>query len=141
MAGQTNQMLLRDVWGCPWLVHAGDELEPWLFLPTHSYMKYLYKYSQAAFPHDELVETNKRRNRGDMEYELLDTGIFDGDRYFDVFVEYAKQTPEDILIQISVCNWGPSQPPGAGRRDRVGRPVRPEHAGDRHRSGGPRSHL
>ena len=70
-------------------------------------MKYLYKYPQAAFPYGDLVETNKRRSRGDMEYELLDTGVFNGDRYFDVFVEYAKQTPEDILIQISVCNRGP----------------------------------
>src|SRR5271167_1143412 len=70
-------------------------------------MKYLYKYSQAAFPYSDLIETNKRRNRGDMEYELLDTGIFNGDRYFDVFVEYAKQSPDDILIQISASNRGP----------------------------------
>ena len=75
--------------------------------PTHSYMKYLYKYPQAAFPYSDLVETNRRRNRGDREYELLDTGVFNQDRYFDVFVEYAKQTPEDILVQISVCNRGP----------------------------------
>ena len=61
--------------------------------PTHSYMKWLYKYPQAAYPYCDLIETNKRRNRGDMEYELLDTGVFNGDRYFDVFVEYAKQTP------------------------------------------------
>jgi hypothetical protein len=70
-------------------------------------MKYLYKYPQAAYPYEDLVSTSKRRNRGDMEYELLDTGIFNSDRYFDVFVEYAKQTPEDILIQISVSNRGP----------------------------------
>ncbi len=70
-------------------------------------MKYLYKYPQATFPYDDLVTTSKGRNRGEMEYELLDTGVFNGDRYFDVFVEYAKQTPEDILIQISVCNRGP----------------------------------
>jgi len=70
-------------------------------------MKYLYKYPQAAFPYSNLVETNKRRNLGDMEYELLDTGVFTEDRYFDVFVEYAKQGPEDILIQISVSNRGP----------------------------------
>jgi hypothetical protein len=90
--------------------HGEDVKEYYFYVdstPTHSYMKYLYKYSQAAFPYDDLVATNKRRNRGDMEYELLDTGIFEGDRYFDVFVEYAKQTPEDILIQISVCNRGP----------------------------------
>ena len=85
--------------------HGEDVKEYYFYLdstPTHSYMKYLYKYPQAAFPYDDLVETNKRRNRGDMEYELLDTGVFNDDRYFDVFVEYAKQTPEDILIQISV---------------------------------------
>jgi hypothetical protein len=70
-------------------------------------MKYLYKYPQAAYPYMDLIQTNRQRNRGDMEYELLDTGVFNGDRYFDVFVEYAKNTPEDILIQISVCNRGP----------------------------------
>jgi len=73
----------------------------------HSYMKYLYKYPQAAYPYSDLIESNKRRNRNDMEYELLDTGVFNEDRYFDVFVEYAKQSPEDILIQISVSNRGP----------------------------------
>jgi hypothetical protein len=90
--------------------HGEDVKEYYFYLdstPTHSYMKYLYKYPQAAFPYEDLVASSKRRNRGEMEYELLDTGIFDGDRYFDVFVEYAKQTPEDILIQISVCNRGP----------------------------------
>ena len=76
--------------------HGEDVKEYYFYLdstPTHSYMKYLYKYPQAAFPYGDLIETNKRRNRGDMEYELLDTGIFNGDRYFDVFVEYAKQSP------------------------------------------------
>src|ERR1700704_3439489 len=90
--------------------HGEDVKEYYFYLdstPTHSYMKYLYKYPQAAFPYNELLEVNRRRNRGDMEYELLDTGVFNGDRYFDVFVEYAKNTPEDILIQISVCNRGP----------------------------------
>jgi hypothetical protein len=90
--------------------HGEDVKEYYFYLdstPTHSYMKYLYKYPQAAFPYGDLVETSKRRNRGDMEYELVDTGIFNADRYFDVFVEYAKQSPEDILIQISVCNRGP----------------------------------
>jgi hypothetical protein len=90
--------------------HGEDVKEYYFYLdstPTHSYMKYLYKYPQAAFPYDDLVRTNKLRNRSEMEYELLDTGVFDGDRYFDVFVEYAKNTPEDILIQISVCNRGP----------------------------------
>ncbi len=90
--------------------HGEDVKEYYFYIdstPTHSYMKYLYKYPQAAFPYSDLIETSKRRNRGDMEYELLDTGIFNGDRYFDVFVEYAKQSPEDILIQISVSNRGP----------------------------------
>ena len=89
----------------------GEDLKEYYFYldstPTHSYMKYLYKYPQAAFPYVDLIETNRRRNRGDMEYELLDSGVFNEDRYFDVFVEYAKQSPEDILIQISVCNRGP----------------------------------
>jgi len=90
--------------------HGEDVKEYYFYIdstPTHSYMKYLYKYPQAAFPYSDLIETSRRRNRGDMEYELLDTGIFNGDRYFDVFVEYAKQSPEDILIQISVSNRGP----------------------------------
>jgi Glycosyl hydrolase family 63 C-terminal domain len=92
--------------------HGEDVKEYYFYLdstPTHSYMKYLYKYPQAAFPYNDLVETNKRRNRGDMEYELIDTGIFNDDRYFDVFVEYAKQSPEDLLIQISVSNRGPDR--------------------------------
>src|SRR5258706_6092839 len=91
--------------------HGEDVKEYYFYLdstPTHSYMKYLYKYPQAAFPYDDLIATSRRRNRGDMEYELLDTGVFNSDRYFDVFVEYAKQTPEDILVQISVCNRGPA---------------------------------
>jgi Glycosyl hydrolase family 63 C-terminal domain len=90
--------------------HGEDVKEYYFYLdstPTHSYMKYLYKYPQAMFPYSDLVESNKRRNRGDVEYELLDTGVFNGDRYFDVFVEYAKQGPEDLLVQISVINRGP----------------------------------
>ena len=75
--------------------------------PTHSYMKYLYKYPQAAYPYADLVETNRRRNRHDMEYELLDTGVFQDGRYFDVFVEYAKSGPEDILVRITAVNRGP----------------------------------
>jgi Mannosylglycerate hydrolase MGH1-like glycoside hydrolase domain len=75
--------------------------------PTHSYMKYLYKYPQAPYPYDDLVKTNQGRNRSEFEYELLNTGVFDQDRYFDVFVEYAKESPEDILIQISIHNRGP----------------------------------
>ena len=89
--------------------HGEDVKEYYFYLdstPTHSYMRYLYKYPQATFPYDDLVSTNRRRTRGEMEYELLDTGVFDADRYFDVFVDYAKNTPEDILIQISVCNRG-----------------------------------
>jgi hypothetical protein len=89
--------------------HGEDVKEYYFYLdntPTHSYMKYLYKYPHAAFPYEDLVATGKRRNSGDMEYELLDTGIFEGDRYFDVFMEYAKQALEDILIQISACNRG-----------------------------------
>jgi Glycosyl hydrolase family 63 C-terminal domain len=90
--------------------HGEDVKEYYFYLdntPTHSYMKYLYKYPQAAFPYEDLLANSRRRNRGDFEYELLDTGIFNEDRYFDVFVEYAKGTPEDILIQISVSNRGP----------------------------------
>ena len=77
-------------------------------------MKYLYKYPQAAFPYADLVETSRRRGRHEFEYELLDTGVFDEDRYFDVFVEYAKESPEDILIQIT----RPQPRPGAGRAAR-----------------------
>jgi Mannosylglycerate hydrolase MGH1-like glycoside hydrolase domain len=90
--------------------HGEDVKEYYFYLdstPTHSYMKYLYKYPQAAFPYADLVETNRRRNRNDMEYELLDTGVFNEDRYFDVFVEYAKAGPEDILVRITAANRGP----------------------------------
>ena len=90
--------------------HGEDVKEYYFYLdstPTHSYMKYLYKYPQGEYPYSNLIETNKRRTRNDMEYELLDTGVFNEDRYFDVFVEYAKQSPEDLLIQISVSNRGP----------------------------------
>ena len=90
--------------------HGEDVKEYYFYLdstPTHSYMKYLYKYPQAAFPSWDLVATSRSRSRYDMEYELLDTGIFNSDRYFDVFVEYGKNTPEDILIQITVSNRGP----------------------------------
>jgi hypothetical protein len=90
--------------------HGEDAKEYYFYLdstPTHSYMKYLYKYPQAAYPYAALVETNRRRSRHDMEYELLDTGVFDEDRYFDVFVEYAKAAPEDILVRITAANRGP----------------------------------
>ena len=89
--------------------HGEDVKEYYFYLdstPTHSYMKYLYKYPQAAYPYDNLVKTNRSRNRSEAEYELLDTGVFDQDRYFDVFVEYAKESPDDILVQISLCNRG-----------------------------------
>src|SRR5262245_2577510 len=72
--------------------------------PTHSYLRYLYKYPQAAFPYADLVETNAARSREELEYELVDTGIFDEDRYFDVEVEYAKASPEDIAIRITATN-------------------------------------
>jgi hypothetical protein len=90
--------------------HGEDVKEYYFYLdstPTHSYMKYLYKYPQAAFPYDDLVQTNGRRSRDEMEYELLDTGIFNEDRYFDVFIEYAKAGPDDILIKITAFNRGP----------------------------------
>src|SRR5262249_36210623 len=90
--------------------HGEDVKEYYFYLdstPTHSYMKYLYKYPQNAYPYDHIVETSGLRDRDEFEYELIDTGVFDGDRYFDVFVEYAKTSPEDILIQISVHNRGP----------------------------------
>jgi len=92
--------------------HGEDVKEYYFYVdstPTHSYMKCLYKYPQAAFPYDDLVETNRRRTRKEFEYELLDTGVFNDDRYFDVFVEYAKDAPEDILIKITVCNRGSAE--------------------------------
>src|ERR1700741_129363 len=89
--------------------HGEDVKEYYFYLdntPTHSYMKFLYKYPQRAYPYDELVGTNGERTRRDCEYELIDTGIFDNDEYFDVFAEYAKDSPEDILIKITVWNRG-----------------------------------
>jgi hypothetical protein len=90
--------------------HGEDVKEYYFYLdstPTHSYMKYLYKYPQREYPYRDLVETNRRRSREEFEYELLDTGIFNDDCYFDVFVEYAKASPEDILVRITVHNRGP----------------------------------
>ena len=89
--------------------HGEDVKEYYFYVdstPTHSYMKYLYKYPQREFPYRDLVETNRRRTREELEYELVDTGIFDDDRYFDVFLEYAKEGPDDILIRVSVHNRG-----------------------------------
>ncbi len=90
--------------------HGEDVKEYYFYLdntPTHSYMKYLYKYPQAAFPYDQLVAENQRRNRQEPEFELLDTGVFEGDRYFDIAIEYAKNSPNDVAIQISISNRGP----------------------------------
>jgi hypothetical protein len=90
--------------------HGEDVKEYYFYLdstPTHSYMKYLYKYPQGAFPYDNIVANNRYRKRDEFEYELLDTGAFNEDRYFDVFVEYAKAAPEDIFIKITVHNRGP----------------------------------
>ena len=90
--------------------HGEDVKEYYFYLdstPTYSYAKWLYKYPQRAYPYNDVVETNRRRSRHELEYELLDTGIFDDNRYFDVFVEYAKASPEDIFIRITVANRGP----------------------------------
>jgi hypothetical protein len=90
--------------------HGEDVKEYYFYLdstPTHSYMKMLYKYPQRAFPYSDLVETNRQRGKGQPEYELFDTGVFAEDRYFDVFVEYAKAGPDDILISITAFNRGP----------------------------------
>ncbi|MDR4468080.1 MAG: glucosidase [Nitrospira sp.] len=90
--------------------HGEDAKEYYFYLdstPTHSYMKYLYKYPQKEFPYAKLVEESRQRQRGDLEYELIDTGVFEEHRYFDVVVEYAKATPEEVQIRIQVANRGP----------------------------------
>ncbi len=90
--------------------HGEDVKEYYFYLdstPTHSYMKFLYKYPHSAFPYADLVEGNRRRSRDEMEYELLETGAFTDQRYFDVFVEYAKGAAEDILVRITAVNRGP----------------------------------
>jgi hypothetical protein len=94
--------------------HGEDVKEYYFYLdatPTHSYAKYLYKYPQLSFPYADLVRTNRSRTRQELEYELLDTGIFRDDRYFDVFAEYAKASPDDILIRLTVHNRGPDAAP------------------------------
>src|SRR6201989_2786266 len=94
--------------------HGEDVKEYYFYLdstPTHSYMKYLYKYPQAEFPYGQLVEENGRRGKLASEFELIDTGVFNDDRYFDVFVEYAKADVEDVLIKISATNHGPEAAP------------------------------
>jgi hypothetical protein len=92
--------------------HGEDVKESYFYLdstPTHSYMKYLYKYPQAAFPYAELVEENRRRGRNAPEFELIDTGVFDEDRYWDLQVEYAKADVDDLLVRLTVTNRGPEE--------------------------------
>ena len=92
--------------------HGEDPKEYWFYLdstPTHSYAKMLYKYPQSAFPYTDLVAENRRRSRAEFEYELIDTGIFDEDKYWDVFIEYAKASPEEILVRITAHNRGPER--------------------------------
>src|ERR1700746_1880918 len=94
--------------------HGEDVKEYFFYLdstPTHSYMKYLYKYPHAAFPYDKLVWENTQRGRNLPEYEVLETGVFDGDPSFAVFVEYAKASPDDVLIRITAFNRGPEAAP------------------------------
>jgi hypothetical protein len=94
--------------------HGEDVKEHYFYLdstPTHSYMKFLYKYPQRAFPYEELVQVNRQRGRAQDEYELLDTGVFAEGRYLDVFVEYAKADPDDLLIRLTACNRGPEAAP------------------------------
>jgi len=89
--------------------HGEDVKECYWYLdstPTHSYLRALYKYPQAAFPYARLVEENRRRSRDEGEYELVDTGVFDGNRYFDIVVEYAKAAPDDVLIRVTATNRG-----------------------------------
>ena len=90
--------------------HGEDVKEYYYYLdstPTHSYMKYLYKYPQLEYPYDQLVKVNGARSRREQEYELIDTGVFNEDRYFDIFVEYAKQDVDDVLVRATVINRGP----------------------------------
>ena len=94
--------------------HGEDVKEYYFYLdatPTHSYMKWLYKYPQRAYPYQQLIEENRCRQGRGREFELLDTGIFDDDRYFDVTVEYAKASPEDLVIRVTVENRGPDPAP------------------------------
>ena len=137
--------------------HGEDVKELYYYLdgtPTHSYMRMLYKYPQAAFPYEDLVETNAKRSLTEREYEIIDTGLFDQDRYFDVTVEYAKAAPDDVLMLVTIANRGDAEASlhvlpqlwsrntwtwsgdaaqeaeagGERRRDRDHRP--PRHAGD-----------
>jgi hypothetical protein len=92
--------------------HGEDAKEYWWFLdctPTHSFMRWRYLYPQAEFPYEQLIEENGRRTRRDPEFELLDTGVFDGDRYWDITIEYAKASPDDVLARVTVRNAGPDE--------------------------------
>jgi hypothetical protein len=94
--------------------HGEDAKDYWFYLdnvPTHAYMRALYKYPQRAFPYQRIIDKNRERGKNDPEFELLDSDAFDGDRYFDVKVEYAKASPTDILIRITVANRGPDAAP------------------------------
>ncbi len=94
--------------------HGEDVKEYYYYLdntPTHCYMRFLYKYPQSAFPYDDLYRENASRDKSQREYELIDTGVFDDDKYFDIFVEYAKAGPEDICIKITAANRGPETAP------------------------------
>lgn len=94
--------------------HGEDVKEEYFYLdstPTHSYMRALYKYPQLEFPYDQLVAENRRRGKLDPEFELRDTGVFEGDKYFDVQIEYAKRTPNDILVRLTISNRGPFEAP------------------------------
>ena len=94
--------------------HGEDVKEIYYYLdavPSHAYLRMLYKYPQSAYPYDTLVNENRRRGRGKPEFELIDSGVFDDDRYFDVFIEYAKHEPEDMLMRVRVCNRGPVDAP------------------------------
>ncbi|OGE25034.1 MAG: glucosidase [Candidatus Dadabacteria bacterium RIFCSPHIGHO2_12_FULL_53_21] len=94
--------------------HGEDVKEYYYYLdntPSHSYMKYLYKYPQEAFPYSKLVDENKRRGKHDLEYELIDTGVFDDNRYFDILIEYSKASSDDVLIKITAVNRGPETAP------------------------------
>ena len=99
----------------PWQGNHGEDVKEYYFhvdnTPTHSYMSLLYKYPQAAFPYEDLVAENQRRAGQGLEYELIDTGVFDGDRYFDILIEYAKASPDDLAIRITAHNRGPDAAP------------------------------
>lgn len=93
----------------------GEDVKEYYFhsdnTPTHSYMRYLYKYPQDAFPYQKLIDENKKRSSHELEYELLDTGVFEHNRYFDVYIEYAKEGPEDLCFRLTACNRGPELKP------------------------------